>query len=142
MEKVLAEIYDLRRYRNNLINEIKQFVPGHFAAHAPSFTHLSDTEIGYLENLDKMRTVATKYAIGKLQTNDTKHIAVIKDYLKMEMLDLSIRNERVALLDEITRAHAMLNNVTTKCYPEARFVYPDTHNSYRPYIDVLKNESI
>ena len=60
----------------------------------------------------------------------------------MEMLDLSIRNERVALLDEITRAHAMLNNVTTQCYPEARFVYPDTRNSYTPYIDVLKNESI
>lgn len=142
MEKVLAEIYDLRRYRNNLINELKKFVPGHFAAHAPSFTQLTHTEIGYLDNIDKMRTVATKYATGNLETDDPTHIAIIKDYLKMEMLDLSIRNERVALLDEITRAHAMLNNVTTKSYPEARFVYPDTHNSYRPYIDVLKNESI
>jgi len=142
MEKVLAEIYDLRRYRNNLVNEIKKFVPAHFAAHAPSFTNLTHAQLTYLENLDKMRTVATKYATGKLQTQNARHIAAVKDYLKMEMLDLSIRNERVALLDEITRAHAMLNNVTTKCYPEARFVYPDTDNSYRPYIDVLKNEFI
>ena len=89
-----------------------------------------------------MRTVATKYVTGNLKTENAKHIAVVKDYLKMEMLDLSIRNERVALLDEITRAHSMLNNVTTKCYPNGRFVYPDTNNSYRPYIDVLKNESI
>ena len=142
MEKVLAEIYDLRRYRDGLVEEIKEFVPDNFESHAPSFTHLSKEEVAYLNNIDKFRVAATKYATGTLKTERPEHIAAVNQYLKMEMLDLSIRNERVALLDEITRAHSMLNNVTTKSYPESRFIYPNTSNSYTPYINVINNDSI
>ena len=142
MEKVLAEIYDLRRFRDNLVKEIKQFVPDHFESHAPSFTHLSKEQVAYLDNIDKFRAAATKYATGKLKTEKPEHIAAVKQYVKMELLDLAVRNERVALLDEITRAHSLLNNVTTNSYPEARFVYPDTLNSYTPYINLLNNVSL
>ena len=142
MEKVLAEIYDLRRYRDGLIKEIKEFQRGHFETHEPSFTHLSKEKVAYIDNIDKFRAAATKYATGHLKTEKPEHIAAVKEYVKMEMLDLSIRNERVALLDEITRAHSLLNNVTTKSYPEARFIYPNTLNSYTPYINVLNNDSL
>ena len=142
METVLAEIYDLRRYRDGLVKEIKEFVPDHFETHAPSFTHLNKKEVAYLDNIDKFRAAATKYATGNLKTEKPEHIAAVKQYVQMEMLDLSIRNERLALLDEITRCHAMLNNVTTKSYPEARFIYPNTLNSYTPYINVLNNDSL
>ena len=141
MQKKLAEIFDLRRYRDKLLKKIKKFGTN-FQAHTPSFTHLTETEVHYLDNLDHMREIATQYATGKVQTKDPKHLALIKDYLKMEMLDLSIRNERVALLDEITRAHAMLNNISTDTYPDARFVYPDTHHHYTAYVNVLKNDTI
>ena len=141
MERVLVGIYDLRRFRDNLVNEIKEFVPEHFEAHAPSFTRLTTEEIAYLDNMDKFREAATKYATGTLKTENPHHITAVKQYIKMEMLDLAVRNERVALLDEITRCHAMLNNVTTNSYPEARFVYTDTLN-YTPYISVLNNDSL
>lgn len=141
MQKQLAEIYDLRRYRDSLVKKIKHFVP-HFETHEISFTQLNETEIQYLQNLDKMRTAAIKYATGKLKTENPTHIASVKKFLKMEMLDLKIRNERVALIDEITRSHSMLNNMTTETYPEARFVYPNALNSYTPYINVLCNETI
>jgi len=142
MEKVLAEIYDLRRFRDGLVGEIEEFHPDHFETHEASFTHLSKEEVAYLNNIDKFRAAATKYATGNLKTENPEHIAAVKQYLKMEMLDLAVRNERVALLDEITRCHAMLNNLTTKSYPDARFLYPDTLNSYTPYISVLKNDSL
>jgi len=124
------------------MKKIKRYTSDHLDTHAPSFTNLTKNQIHYLNNLDKMREAATKYATGKLVTTDPKHIAAVQEYLKMELLDLSIRNERVALLDEITRAHAMLNNITTDKYPLARFAYPDTSNSYTPHINLLKNESI
>ena len=142
MEKTLAEIYDLRQYRDNLLQKINKFVPKHFVAHTPSFTCLTQKQINCLDNLDKMRKAATKYATGKLKSENPQHIALVKNYLKIEMLDLSIRNERVALLDEITRAHSVLNKVSKDTYPEAQFLYPDTLNSYTPYISVLQKESI
>lgn len=142
MEKVLVDIYDLRRYRDNLVKEVLENTGDNFEKHEPSFTSLGAAEIKYLDNMDIMRAAATKYATGKLQTSDSRHIAAVKEYVKMEMLDLSIRNERVALLDEITRAHCVLNNKTSKAYPEARFVYPETLNAYTPYINVLKKDSI
>ena len=142
MQKTLAEIFDLRRYRDNLYKKIKKYLPKRLQAHAPSFTHLTAEQIHYLDNMDEMRSAATKYACGTLQEADAEQIQNLKQHLKMEMLDLSIRNERVALLDEITRAHAVLNHVGTKKYPDARFIYSNTQNSYTPYVNTLKNEFV
>jgi len=142
MEVVLAEIYDLRRYRDNLVKKLLTLTSKNFSTHKPSFHSLSSMELKYLKNLDSMRNAAKKYVTGKLKTEDPKHIAAIKQYIKMEMLDLSIRNERVALIDEITRAHSLLNEVTPESYPDARFMYPQTHNAYTPYINLLKKESV
>lgn len=142
MQKMLAQIYDLRQYRDSLVKEIKNQSGEHFDTHPASFSHLTQEEIRYLDNLDTMWEAAAKYATGRLETQEPKHIAGVKQYLKTEMLDLSIRNERVAVLDEIVRAHSRLNQFCSKKYPDARFIYPDHHDLYTPYINVLKNENI
>ena len=142
MEKMLLQIYDLREYRDSLVKEIQKQSGEHFDTHAASFSHLTQAEIRYLDNLDTMRAAAAKYATGKLVTQEPKHIAAVKQYVKMELLDLSIRNEHVALLDEITRGHSRLNQFVSKKYPDARFIYPDHHNLYTPYTNILKNENI
>ena len=61
----------------------------------------------------------------------------------MSNLDLDVRNEQIAVFDEITRAHSKLNNVLKShfveeemppLFPDAVFEYPDIQNKH-PWFD-------
>ena len=140
--KMLAELYDLRSYRDEVVDDVKYYTDKSFDKYEPSFSQLTVSQLQYLSNLDTMRKAAVKYATGQLQPENKKHTAALKEFIKMEVLDLSIRNERLALLDEITRAHSLLQDTEAKPHATTSFNYPNTLNTYTPYIDILKKESI
>ena len=140
--KMLAELYDLRSYRDEVVDDVKYYTDESFDKYKPSFSQLTLAQLQYLSNLDTMRKAAVKYATGQLKTENKKHTAALKEFIKMEVLDLSIRNERLALIDEITRAHSLLQDTEMKPHATTSFNYPNTLNTYTPYIDILKKESI
>ena len=106
------ELYDLRCYRDKLYKEIEQYIGKKYKTHPPvDFLSWSTFELRYISNLDWFFAGVRKYLTNKLPNLKPEYVKALKKYIIMSNLDLEVINERIAVVDEITRAHSKLNNI-------------------------------
>ena len=146
VQKHLMNLYDLCAYREKLLDDIEKYVGTKAATKAHvDFLSWSPFTIRYISNIDWYREAAAKYATGRLKVDD-KYARILKNHLKMEHLRMSVDNEYVGVLDDITRAHSVLNKYFAQegeiHYPETKFHYPNTlGESYKAWFNTLKNDT-
>lgn len=143
-KKKLLELYDLRCYRDKLYKEIEQHTGIKYKTHPPvNFLSWSSFTLRYISNLDWFFAGVQKYLTNELPGLKPEYVKALQKYIIMSNLDLDVRNERIAVVDEITRAHSKLNNVLKNhlseeelpsLFPDAVFEYPDLGNSH-PWFD-------